>query len=60
MQTLDYANTRFSKLDQINAGNVGKLQVGALVELGGDGGQDHGPAPRRRRQAEQVWLTTYK
>ncbi|MDQ0467138.1 lanthanide-dependent methanol dehydrogenase XoxF5 [Labrys wisconsinensis] len=27
IQTGDYANTRYSKLDQINAGNVGKMQV---------------------------------
>ncbi|GJD32633.1 Methanol dehydrogenase [cytochrome c] subunit 1 [Methylobacterium adhaesivum] len=27
LQTLDYANTRYSKLDQINAGNVKNLQV---------------------------------
>ncbi|MER2268677.1 PQQ-dependent dehydrogenase, methanol/ethanol family, partial [Methylobacterium oxalidis] len=27
LQTVDYANTRYSKLDQINAGNVKNLQV---------------------------------
>jgi len=34
LQTLDYANTRFSKLDQINAGNVGKLQVAWTFSTG--------------------------
>ena len=34
LQTGDYANTRFSKLDQINAGNVGKLQVAWTFSTG--------------------------
>jgi lanthanide-dependent methanol dehydrogenase len=34
MQTGDYANTRFSKLDQINTGNVGKLQVAWTFSTG--------------------------
>ena len=34
LQTGDYANTRYSKLDQINAGNVGKLQVAWTFSTG--------------------------
>jgi PQQ-dependent dehydrogenase (methanol/ethanol family) len=34
LQTGDYANTRFSKLDQINAGNVGKLQAAWTFSTG--------------------------
>lgn len=34
LQTGDYANTRFSKLDQISAGNVGKLQVAWTFSTG--------------------------
>jgi PQQ-dependent dehydrogenase (methanol/ethanol family) len=34
IQTGDYANTRFSKLDQINAGNVNKLQVAWTFSTG--------------------------
>jgi lanthanide-dependent methanol dehydrogenase len=34
LQTGDYANTRFSKLDQINAGNVNKLQVAWTFSTG--------------------------
>jgi PQQ-dependent dehydrogenase (methanol/ethanol family) len=34
LQTVDYANTRYSKLDQINAGNVGKLQVAWTFSTG--------------------------
>jgi alcohol dehydrogenase (cytochrome c) len=34
IQTGDYANTRFSKLDQINAGNVGKLQAAWTFSTG--------------------------
>jgi lanthanide-dependent methanol dehydrogenase len=34
LQTGDYANTRFSKLDQINTGNVGKLQVAWTFSTG--------------------------
>src|ERR671927_1070543 len=34
IQTGDYANTRYSKLDQINAGNVGKLQVAWTFSTG--------------------------
>ena len=39
----DYANTRFSKLNQINAGNVGKLQVAWTFSTGVLRG--HGRAP---------------
>ena len=34
IQTGDYANHRYSKLDQINAGNVGKLQVAWTFSTG--------------------------
>ncbi|WP_026191080.1 lanthanide-dependent methanol dehydrogenase XoxF5 [Methylobacterium sp. WSM2598] len=34
LQTVDYANTRFSKLDQINTGNVNKLQVAWTFSTG--------------------------
>lgn len=34
MPTGDYANTRYSKLDQINAGNVGKLKVAWTFSTG--------------------------
>ena len=34
MQTGNYANTRYSKLDQINADNVGKLQVAWTFSTG--------------------------
>ncbi|WP_029354897.1 methanol/ethanol family PQQ-dependent dehydrogenase [Bosea sp. 117] len=34
IQTLDYANTRFSRLDQINAGNVGGLKVAWTFSTG--------------------------
>ncbi|TXM65691.1 PQQ-dependent dehydrogenase, methanol/ethanol family, partial [Methylobacterium sp. WL120] len=34
LQTVDYANTRYSKLDQINAGNVKNLQVAWTFSTG--------------------------
>jgi lanthanide-dependent methanol dehydrogenase len=34
LQTGDYANTRYSKLDQINASNVGKMQVAWTFSTG--------------------------
>ena len=34
LSTLDYANTRYSKLSDINAGNVGKLQVAWTFSTG--------------------------
>ncbi|MCG5234204.1 methanol/ethanol family PQQ-dependent dehydrogenase [Xanthobacter oligotrophicus] len=34
LQTVDYANTRYSRLDQINAGNVGKLAVAWTFSTG--------------------------
>ncbi|KMO39814.1 methanol dehydrogenase [Methylobacterium tarhaniae] len=34
LQTVDYSNTRYSKLDQINAGNVKKLQVAWTFSTG--------------------------
>ncbi|CAA0107430.1 Methanol dehydrogenase [cytochrome c] subunit 1 [Starkeya nomas] len=34
LQTVDYANTRYSRLDRINAGNVGQLQVAWTFSTG--------------------------
>ena len=39
----DYASTRFSKLGQITAGNVGKLQVAFTFSTGIDRGQEAAP-----------------
>ena len=39
----DYANTRYSKLNQINAGNVGKLQVAWTFSTGVLRGHQGGP-----------------
>ncbi|MGA0562592.1 lanthanide-dependent methanol dehydrogenase XoxF5 [Ancylobacter sp. VNQ12] len=43
IQTGDYANTRYSKLDQVNAGNVGKLQVAWTFSTGVLRGHEGGP-----------------
>src|SRR5947209_2013521 len=43
MPTGDYANTRFSKLDQITAANVGKLQVAWTFSTGVLRGHEGGP-----------------
>src|SRR3712207_6424178 len=43
LQTVDYANTRYSKLDQINASNVGKLQVAWTFSTGVLRGHEGGP-----------------
>ncbi|MFT0860790.1 lanthanide-dependent methanol dehydrogenase XoxF5 [Ancylobacter sp. G4_0304] len=43
IQTGDYANTRYSKLDKINAGNVGKLQVAWGFSTGVLRGHEGGP-----------------
>ncbi|MFK8252165.1 lanthanide-dependent methanol dehydrogenase XoxF5 [Ancylobacter terrae] len=43
IQTGDYANTRFSKLNQINAGNVNKLQVAWTFSTGVLRGHEGGP-----------------
>ncbi len=43
MQTGDYWNQRYSKLDQINAGNVGKLQVAWTFSTGVLRGHEGGP-----------------
>src|SRR5918997_5006332 len=43
MPTGDYANTRFSKLDQINKGNVGDLQVAWTFSTGVLRGHEGGP-----------------
>ena len=39
----DYANTRYSKLNQINASNVGKLQVAWTFSTGVLRGHEGGP-----------------
>ena len=39
----DYANTRFSELNQINTGNVGHLQVAWTFSVGADKGQEAAP-----------------
>src|SRR4030081_4100533 len=39
----DYANTRYSKLNQINAQNVGKLQVAWTFSTGELRGHEGGP-----------------
>ncbi|MBS7539448.1 lanthanide-dependent methanol dehydrogenase XoxF5 [Ancylobacter lacus] len=43
IQTGDYANTRYSKLDQITAANVGKLQVAWSFSTGVLRGHEGGP-----------------
>ncbi|MDI4235902.1 lanthanide-dependent methanol dehydrogenase XoxF5 [Bradyrhizobium sp. 31Argb] len=43
MPTGDYANTRYSKLNQINASNVGKLQVAWTFSTGVLRGHEGGP-----------------
>jgi alcohol dehydrogenase (cytochrome c) len=39
----NYANTRFSGLDEINTGNVGQLQVAFTFSMGVDRGQESAP-----------------
>jgi glucose dehydrogenase len=41
--TKDYANTRYSTLDQINTGNVGSLKVGWTFDTGVARGQEAAP-----------------
>jgi PQQ-dependent dehydrogenase (methanol/ethanol family) len=43
MATKDYANTRFSSLDQINTKNVSQLQTAWLFSLGAERGQEAAP-----------------
>jgi alcohol dehydrogenase (cytochrome c) len=43
IQTGDYANTRYSQLNQINAGNVGKMQVAWTFSTGVLRGHEGGP-----------------
>jgi PQQ-dependent dehydrogenase (methanol/ethanol family) len=43
MAPKNYANTRFSGLDQINAGNVGDLRLAWTFDLGQDRGQEAAP-----------------
>jgi len=42
MPARDYASTRFSPLDQINASNVGKLQAAWMFSVGTQHGQEEG------------------
>ena len=37
-----------------------EVSLSLLLELGGDSGQDHGPAPKAERHAGRVWLTSRK
>src|SRR4051794_22199483 len=43
MAARDYANTRFSELDQINASNVSQLQLAWTFSVGADRGQEAAP-----------------
>ena len=43
MPARDYASTRFSPLDQINASNAGKLQVAWMFSVGTQRGQEAAP-----------------
>src|SRR3954469_1647889 len=43
MPARDYANTRFSALDQINIGNAGQLQLAWTFSVGVDRGQEAAP-----------------
>jgi PQQ-dependent dehydrogenase (methanol/ethanol family) len=43
MVARDYASTRFSPLDQVNAANVGKLKVAFTFDTGVDRGQEAAP-----------------
>jgi PQQ-dependent dehydrogenase (methanol/ethanol family) len=43
MAPKDYANTRYSSLDQINAGNVNQLKLAWSFSLGQDRGQEAAP-----------------
>jgi lanthanide-dependent methanol dehydrogenase len=43
MAAKDYANTRFSKLDQINANNVGQMKLGWTFSVGAPRGQEMAP-----------------
>jgi len=43
MAPRDYANTRFSGLDQINTGDVGQLHLEWMFSLGADRGQEAAP-----------------
>jgi PQQ-dependent dehydrogenase (methanol/ethanol family) len=43
MAPRDYANTRFSALDQINAGNVSRLKLAWAFSIGADRGQEAAP-----------------
>jgi lanthanide-dependent methanol dehydrogenase len=43
MAAKDYANTRFSKLDQINANNVGQMKLAWTFSVGAPRGQEMAP-----------------
>jgi PQQ-dependent dehydrogenase (methanol/ethanol family) len=43
MPSKDYAQTRFSRLNQINAGNAGRLQVAWTFSVGSNHGQEAAP-----------------
>jgi len=43
MAARDYANTRYSELDQINASNVAQLQLAWTFSVGADRGQEAAP-----------------
>src|SRR5260370_38950758 len=43
MAARDYANTRFSSLDQINAGDAARLQLAWTFSVGADRGQEAAP-----------------
>ncbi|WP_035639225.1 PQQ-dependent dehydrogenase, methanol/ethanol family [Bradyrhizobium sp. ORS 375] len=43
MPARDYANTRYSPLDQINTGNAGQLQLAWTFSIGADRGQEAAP-----------------
>ena len=43
MAPKNYANTRFSGLDQINTGNVGQLKLAWTFSVGADRGQEAAP-----------------
>src|SRR5438309_12072050 len=43
MAARDYANTRYSELDQINTGNASRLQLAWTFSVGADRGQEAAP-----------------
>ena len=59
MPTGDYANTRYSKLNQITAANVGKLQVAWTFSTGVLRGHEGGPLivgnMKRKVSVASIW-----